>query len=113
MINPIRNAKGDEITIAVPELLLEENWDETIAAVAHLVTTGKARGGNLVISDFYDEFTDTFSLKREYAENVEFQIPEFHYGEMPDDYKQAIKKLVREKTMGSIVVDAKFILWAN
>lgn len=113
MIYPYRNKRGDEIIVPISELLLEEDWDFSIAEVAHLITTGAARGGNLIVSDFYDEFTDKFTLKREYAENVEFQLPEFYYGQNPSDYKEKIKALVWTKTAGSIVMEAKFVLWAN
>ena len=112
MIYPYRNKKGDEIIVPVDEFT-KETWDFVAAEVAHFITTGQARGGNLVLTDFYDEYTDSFSLKREYAENVEFQIPEFYYGKNPDDYKSQIKKLIWDKTAGSIVIEAKFVLWAN
>jgi len=108
-----RNAKGDEIIVPVNELLLKEDFDEAIAAVAFLIATEKARGGNFVFSDFYDEFNDDFSLKRVYAENVEIQLPEINYGEKASEYKDRLAKKVKWALLGSIVMKAKFVLWAN
>lgn len=107
-----RNAK-DECTIPVGELLLEEDWDEAISAAAFLIASEKARGGNLIISDFYDEFNNDFSLNRLYAENVEIQLPEINYGEKASEFKTRLIKKIRNALLGSIVIDAKFVLWMN
>ncbi len=107
-----RNAK-DECTIPVGELLLEEDWDEAISAAAFLIDSEKARGGNLIISDFYDEFNNDFSLNRLYAENVEIQLPEINYGEKASEFKTRLTKKIRNALLGSIIVDAKFVLWMN
>ena len=108
-----RNKKGDEITISFEDFLFGEEFDEAVSAAAFLIASEKARGGNLVFSDYYDEFTDTFSLKREYAEDVEVQLPEIHYGEKPSEYKKRIFEKVRWALLGSIIMKAKFVLWAN
>lgn len=107
-----RNAK-DECTIPVGELLLEKDWDEAISATAFLIASEKARGGNLIVSDFYDEFNSNFSLNRPYAENVEIQLPEIRYEETANEFKTRLVKKIKDALLGSIVVDAKFVLWMN
>lgn len=108
-----RNSNGDEITIPVNELLLEEDFDEAVSAVAFLIATEKARGGNFIFSDFYDEFNDDFSLNRVYADSIEVQLPEIRYGEKVTEYKERLLKKVKWALLGSIVIKAKFVLWAN
>ena len=95
-----RNSKGDEITISFEDFLFGEEFDEAVSAASFLIASEKARGGNLVFSDYYDEYTDDFSLKREYVESVEIQLPEIHYGEIPSDFKKRIFEKVRQAFLG-------------
>ena len=107
-----RNKKGDEIIVPITSLE-EENLNEAIAAVVQCVATGRARGGNLVFSDFYDEYNNAFNIERHYAEGVETPLPEFYWGETKNDYKTKVSRSVRKAFLGSIVTEAKFVLWAN
>lgn len=107
-----RNEKGDEIIVSIVSLE-KEDINEAIAAVCQCICTGDARGGNLVFSDFYDEYNDVFDIERRYAENTELSLPEFNWGEAKNEYINKIKDFVRDKFLGSIVTEAKFVLWAN
>lgn len=107
-----RNKKGDEII--VPFMSLEkEDINEAIAAACQCICTGDARGGNLVFSDFYDEYNNSFDIERRYVENTECSLPEFNWGETKNKYIDKINDFVRDKFLGSIITEAKFILWAN
>ena len=107
-----RNKKNDEIIVPIISLQ-EEDLNEAIAAVVQCVATGRARGGNLVFSDYYDEYNDVFDVERHYAEGVEAPLPEFYWGETKNDYRTKVTRSVRRAFLGSIVTEAKFVLWAN
>lgn len=107
-----RNEKGDEIIVPITSLQ-EEGLNEAIAAVVQCIATGKARGGNLVFSDYYDEYNDAFNVERRYTEGVETPLPEFYWGETKNDYRTKVTRSVRRAFLGSIVTEAKFVLWAN
>lgn len=109
----IFRSKQDEVTIPIEDFLFGDEFDEEISAAAFLIASEKARGGNLIFSDYYDEFTDTFSLKREYTEDIEIQLPEIHYDEIPSDFKKRIAEKIRQAFLGSIVTEAKIVLWLN
>lgn len=107
-----RNKKGDEIIVPINSLQ-EEDINETIAAVCQCICTGGARGGNLVFSDFYDEYNDAFDIERHYVENTELSLPEFNWGETKNEYINKIANFVKSKFLGSIITEAKFVLWIN
>ena len=107
-----RNKKNDEIIVPISSLQ-EEDLNEAIAAVVQCVTTGRARGGNLIFSDFYDEYNDAFDIERHYVENTELSLPEFNWGETKNEYINKIANFVKSKFLGSIITEAKFVLWIN
>lgn len=107
-----RNKKGDEIIVPIVSLK-KEDLNEAIAAVCQCICTGDARGGNLVFSDFYDEYNDAFNLEHRYAKDTELSLPELNWGETKNKYINKVNDFVRDKFLGSIITEAKFVLWAN